>query len=281
VIQALKDGLREKGLVDGETIRIDWRVVQDRKELPTIASEFVARKVDLIIAGGTEAVVAAMAETKTIPIVMTNSGDAVGTGLVTSLAKPGGNVTGLTQISPVLSAKRVELLKEAVPKLSRLAVLWHPNHPNTPRMYAAVEATAPKLGVRLLSLAVRDSNELAGAFRAAVGGRANALLVLRDPFMVRNQERVVQLATEHRLPAMFESRNFIRAGGLMLYGPRLEDLYRRAAGYVSKVLEGADPANLPVEQPVTFEFVINQKAADAIGLVLPEALVLQATEVVR
>ncbi|MFN2564983.1 MAG: ABC transporter substrate-binding protein [Gemmatimonadaceae bacterium] len=280
-IQALKDGLREQGYVEGQTINVDWRVARNRDELPAIASEFVGRKVDLIIAGGTEAVQAAMQKTKAIPIVMTNSGDPVGAGLVASLAKPGGNVTGLTQISPVLTAKRVELLKEAVPELSRLGVLWYPDHPTTRRTFAEVEAAAPQLGLRLQSLEVRETSALPRAFRAASQARAGALMVLRDPFMVRHRQRVAQLALEHRLPAMYESRDFVDAGGLLLYGPRLEDLYRRAALHAHKVLQGANPAELPVEQPATFELVINQKTADAMRLTLPEALVLRATEVVR
>ena len=280
-IEALRDGLRQYGYVEGETITIDWRVTRDREELPGIAKEFVSNGVDLIIAGGTKAVEAAMKETSTIPIVMTNSGDAVGTGLVASLARPGGNVTGSTQISPQLSAKRVQLLTEANPGLSRLAVLWNPDHPNTPRMFREVQAAAPDFGLELISLEVLEpSPDFEAAFKEAISNQAGALLVLRDPLTIKHQQRIVDLAMDHRLPAMYETMNFVEAGGLMLYGPSFRDLYRNAATFVDKILDGADPAEMPVEHPTAFELVVNQKAADTIGVTFPESFILRTTQVV-
>ncbi len=281
-IQALREGLSDLGYVEDETIIIDWRVVRDRDELQGIAQEFVSNEVDLIIAGGTKAVKAAMKETSTIPIVMTNSGDAVGTGLVVSLARPGGTVTGSTQISPQLSGKRVQLLKEAIPDLSRLAVLWNPDHPNTPRMFREVQAAVSDFGLELISLEVRKPNpDFETAFEKAISNRADALLVLRDPLTIKHQQQIVDLAKDHRLPAMYETMNYVEAGGLMLYGPSFRDLYRNAATFADKILNGANPAEMPVEHPTTFELVVNQKAADAIGVTFPEPFLLRTTQVIR
>ena len=281
-IDALREGLRDLGYIEDETIIIDWRVVGDREELPGIAQEFVNNGVDLIIAGGTKAVKAAMKETSTIPIVMTNSGDAVGTGLVASLARPGGNVTGSTQISPQLSAKRVQLLKEAVPSLSRLAVLWNPDHPNTPRMFQEVLAAAADFGLELVSLEVPEpSPEIEGAFARAVESRVDAMLVLRDPLTIKHQQQIVDLAAANHIPAMYETMNFVDAGGLMLYGPSFQDLYRNAATFADKILRGSIPSEMPVEHPTTFELVVNQNAAEALGLAFPEPFLLRTTKVIR
>lgn len=281
-IEALREGLREHGYVEGETIMIDWRITPNREELPGIAREFVENGVDLIIAGGTKAIQAAKKETTTIPIVMTNSGDAVGTGLVASLARPGGNVTGSTQISPQLSAKRVQLLTEAIPGLSHLAVLWNPDHPNTPRMFREVQAAVPDFGLELISLEVRKPNpDFDAAFEEAISKRAGALLVLRDPLTIKHQQRIAELAMDHRLPAMYETMNFVEAGGLMLYGPSFRDLYRNAATFTDKILNGANPAEMPVQHPTTFELVVNQKAADAIGVTFPEPFLLRTTQIIR
>ena len=281
-IESLQEGLREHGYIEGETIIVDWRVTRDREELPGIAQEFVDSEVDLIIAGGTKAVKAAMKATSTIPIVMTNSGDAVGTGLVESLARPGGNVTGSTQISPQLSGKRVELLKEAIPGIGRLAVLWHPDHPNTPRMYREIESAAPDFGLEIISLEVREPDpDFEEAFATAMSNRADALLVLRDPLTIAYQQQIVDLAQQHRLPAMYETMNFLEAGGLMLYGPSFNSLYRNAATFVDKILKGTNPAEMPVEHPIAFELVFSQKAADALGLTFPEAFLIRTTQVIQ
>ena len=280
-VEALKQGLRERGYVEGSTINIEWRFAKEEAELPGMADEFVGMKVDLIIAGGTKAIQAAMAKTKTIPIVMTNSGDAVETGLIASLARPGGNVTGLTQTSPRLSGKRIELLKEAIPGLSNIAVLWHQEHPTTPLSFLEVESAGKQLGVGIQSLPVRDSNEIEGAFKAAMQNQAGAMIALRDPMTIKNQQLIVDLAAKNHLPTMYETSNFVDAGGLMLYGPSFENLYRQSAIYVDKILKGANPAEMPVEQPTEFEFVINQKAADAIGLSLPEPVLVRASRVIH
>jgi putative ABC transport system substrate-binding protein len=280
-IEALREGLRELGYVEGKTINIEWRLTKDIAELDNYAAEFVALHLDLILAGGTEATKAAMKVTSTIPIVMTNGGDAVANKLVASLARPGGNVTGLTQISPALYGKRVGLLRDTVPGLSRIAVLWYPDHPTTPRSFAEIEAAAPTIGLQVLSFPVRDASGLDGAFRAAMEGGAGAMLLLRDPFTVKYQKEIVQLAEKNRLPTMYETINYVEAGGLMLYGPSFEGLYRQSASYVDKILKGANPAEMPVQQPTTFELVLNQKAADAIGLVFQESLLVRATKVVR
>ena len=281
-IDALKKGMREHGYIEGESIQIDWKITRNRDELPGIASEFVEKKVDLIIAGGTKAVKAAMADTSPIPIVMTNSGDAVGTGLVESLARPGGNVTGSTQISPQLSAKRVQLITEAIPGISRLAILWHPDHPNTPRMFQKVEEAVVAFGIELISVEVREPNpDFEAAFNQAVQEGSGALLVLRDPLTVKHQQQIVDLAAKHRLPAMYETINFVEAGGLMLYGPSFDDLYRNSATFMDKILKGANPAEMPVEHPTTFDLVVNQKAAEMIGLTFPEEFLLRTTHVIR
>ena len=281
-IQALREGLSDLGYVEDETIIIDWRVARDRDELQGIAQEFVRNDVDLIIAGGTKAVKAAMKETSTIPIVMTNSGDAVGTGLVSSLARPGGTVTGSTQISPQLSAKRVQLLKEAIPDLSRLAVLWNPDHPNTPRMFREIQVAAANFGLELVSLEIQGpSPEIDRAFAQAVESRVDAALILRDPLTIKYQQQITHLAASNKIPAMYETMNFVDAGGLMLYGPSFEDLYRNAATFADKILNGANPAEMPVEHPTNFELVVNQKAAEELGLVFPESFLLRTTKLIR
>ena len=281
-IEALREGLRDLGYVEDETIIIDWRVVGDRNELPGMAKEFVANEVDLIIAGGTKSVQAAMKETSTIPIVMTNSGDAVGTGLVASLARPGGNVTGSTQISPQLSAKRVQLLKEAIPNITNLAVLWNPNHPNTPRMFREIENAMAGFGLGLVSLELlEESPDIEAAFERAVESQAGAMLVLRDPLTIKHQQEIVDLAAANSLPAMYETMNFVNAGGLMLYGPSFQDLYRNAATFIDKILRGSIPAEMPVEHPTTFDLVIHYRAAEALGLEFPEPFLLRTTKVIR
>ena len=281
-IEALREGLRDLGYVEGETIIIDWRVVSDRNELPGIAKEFVANEVDLIIAGGTKSVQAAMKETSTIPIVMTNSGDAVGTGLVASLSRPGGNVTGSTQISPQLSAKRVQLLTEAVPGLSSLAVLWNPTHPNTPRMFKEIQDAVTGFGIELVSLELQEeSPDIGAAFDRAVASQVGAMLVLRDPLTIKHQQEIVDLAAANRVPAMYETMNFVNAGGLMLYGPSFENLYKNAATFADKILRGSVPAEMPVEHPTTFDLVIHDEAAEALGLEFPEPFRLRTTKVIR
>ena len=238
-------------------------------------------QVDVIVAGGSEGIMASKKATQTIPIVMTNSGDAVQSGLVASLMRPGGNITGMTQISPELAAKRLELLQETVPGLSRVAVLWHPLHPNTPELFKETQGASQKLGLQLLSLEVKTPENFNTAFATAIQHRAEALIVLRDPFMVQHRARIADLAIESRLPAIYESRDFLEAGGLMLRGPSFWHLYRRSAYHVDKILKGANPADMPVQTPWEFEFVINLKTAKALGLTIPPTLLFQADEVIQ
>ncbi len=280
-VEALQEGLNDLGYIEGQTINIEWRLTEDKAELPGIALEFVDLNVDLIIAGGTKAIQAAMQATSTIPIVMTNTGDAVGNGLVESLASPGGNVTGLTQISPAVSGKRVEILKDTIPNLSNIGVLWYSDHPTTPKIFAEIEETAPVLGLNVVSLEVREPEEIRFAFDAAVEAGAGALITIRDPFTKKHQQMIVDLAAEHGLPAMYETQNYLDAGGLMRYGASFEDLYRRSAVYVDKIIKGANPAQMPVEQPNTFDLVINETAAAEIGLVFPKSILVRADKVTQ
>jgi len=280
-VDALREGLYELGYIEGETINIEWRVTDNPDDLDDVAAELVDLGVDLIIAGGTQAVLASREKTYTIPIVMTNSGDAVGAGLVASLARPGGTVTGLTQIAPLLSAKRVELLKEAVPDLSRIGVLWYPDHPTTPRSFAQIEAAAPQLGLEVQSLEVRTLEDFEEAFEISSKEGVGALIILRDPFTLKHRKRIAELAEANRLPIMYETKEYLEAGGLMVYGPSFTDMYRRSATYVDQILKGTSPENIPVEQPTRFELVINQRAADAILLTFPESILRRVDEVIR
>lgn len=280
-LDALRQGLLDLGYVEGQTLAIEYRFAERTDQLPALAVELIGSKVDLLIGGGSEAVRAAKDATNTLPIVMTNSGDPVAAGFVVSLARPDGNVTGLTQIAPQLAAKRLELLREAVGKLARVAVLWNPNHPVTPASFRELQAAASTLQLQLQSLEIAEPTGLAAAFEVAARGQAEALVVLRDPFTVRQMGQILELTTKGRLPTMYETRDFVDAGGLMLYGPSLADLYRRAAAYVDKILKGAKPADLPVEQPATFDLVINLKTAQGLGLTIPQSVLAQATEVIQ
>lgn len=278
-VQALEEALARLGYIEGENLRLDVRITEDEEELPTIAGEFVAAKVDLIIGGGTKAVEAAKAATDSIPIVMTNSGDPVETGLVESLARPGGNVTGLTQASPELAPKRLELVKEAFPGTTEVGVLLNPDHPSTKLSVQELRAAAPDLGLDLFTLEVTDEKAIGGAVRRGKRAGAGALIVLRDPLTVNVAEVIATAAARARLPAVYETRNFLEAGGLMLYGPDFTTLYARSARYVDKILKGADPGTLPIERPTEFELVINAKAVADLGIEIPEQVRLRAEEI--
>ena len=279
-LEGLRQGLRELGYEEGKNLTIEYRFGTN-KALPRLAAELVQLPVDVIVADGSEGIEAARQSTHTIPIVMTNSGNAVREGFVASLERPGGNITGLTQISPELAPKRLQLLKDTVPGLSQLAVLWHPLHPNTPHTFAETRAASQQFGLPLLSLEVKEPEDFDAVFATAIAHQVTALIVLRDPFMVRHRTRIAELAQQHRLPAMYETRDFLEAGGLMAYGPNLAVLYRQSASYVDKILKGAKPGDLPVQRPLTFELVINLKAARAIGLTIPQGLLVQATDVIQ
>jgi putative ABC transport system substrate-binding protein len=279
-LTGLRQGLSELGYQESQNITIAYRF-GTKEELPKLAEELVRLQVDVIVAGGSEGIMASKKATQTIPIVMTNSGDAVQSGVVASLRRSGGNITGMTQNSPELGAKRLELLQETVPGLSRVAVLWHPLHPNTPELFKETQAASQKLGLPLLSLEVKTPEDFDTAFATAIQQRAEALTVLRDPFMVQHRARIADLAIERRLPAIYETRDFLEAGGLMLYGPSFWHLYRRSAYHIDKILKGAKPADMAVQTPWEFEFVINLRTAQELGLTIPPALLFQADEVIR
>lgn len=275
-IAALREGLEELGYRDGSSMRLDVRTVDDEAQLPAIAAELVGSGADLIVAGGTRAIEAAKRATSSIPIVMTNSGDPVRTGLVQGMARPGGNVTGLTQSSPALSAKRLELLREAFPGLATVAVVCNPDHPTTKLGVEELEEAAPGLGMRLLITPVQDEGALSAAMAGAKASGAGAFVVLRDPFTIKAAQGIAAAAVANGLPAIYETRNFLDADGLMLYGPDLADLYRRSAGYVDKILRGAEPGSLPIGQPTKFELVINSTAATNLGVPIADAVRFRA-----
>ncbi len=282
-IEAFRKGLAEIGYAEGKNIAIEYRYAEGNLErLPDLAAELVRLKVDVILAaGGREVAQAAKQATTTIPVVITNVGDPVATRLVASLARPGGNITGLTSASPDLSAKRLELLKEAVPRLTRVAVLYDPTNRGNTANFKETEVAAHLLGVKLQSLEVRIPDDFAGAFNAAKTGRAGALIVLPSLLNATRRTRIVELATKSRLPTMFAEDVDVESGGLMSYGPNYPDLFRRAATYVDKILKGAKPGDLPVEQPMKFELVINLKAAKQIGLTIPPNVLARADRVIR
>ena len=280
-LEAFRRGLHEHGWLEGQNITVEYRWAEGKVErLPDLAAELVRLKVALIVVLGTQASQAVKQATNTIPIVMVVS-DAVGTSLVTSLARPGGNITGLSFLGPELSEKRLELLKEAVPGVSRVAILWHGGHPSAILAMQEMEAASHSLGVQLQSLEVRGLNDFARAFEAAAREGAPALIVLSSAFFGAERRRIVDLVTTYRLPSMFPYREDVEAGGLMSYGPSLPDLWRRASTYVDKILKGAKPADLPVEQPMRFELLINLKTAQALGLTIPPTLLFQADEVIK
>ena len=279
-IEAVTQGLRDLGYVPGQHFTVEERHADGSEErLLDFAAELVALPVDIILAAGTQAALAAKQATTTVPIVMVSS-DPVGSGLVASLARPGGNVTGVTGLAVQLAAKRLELLTAVLPGASRVAVLWNPADPPRLTEFQETQGAAEALGVRLQSLEVQEAGELAAAFAAATLEGAEALIVLGDPFTVAHRTRIVELAAQSRLPAMYRDRPFVEAGGLMGYGANPYEPYRRLATYVDKILKGARPADLPVEQPMRFDFVINATTAHALGLTIPPHVLLQATEVI-
>jgi putative tryptophan/tyrosine transport system substrate-binding protein len=279
--EAFRQGLHELGYVEGQNIVIEWRHADGKVEgLPALAAELVRVKVDVIVTGGTPALLAAKDATRTIPIVLC-IGDPVGEGFVASLARPGGNITGLSAISTDLSGKRLELLKETFPRLSRAGVLWDAADQSAAANFKETEALARALGVQVQSLEVRRPEDFESAFKAATGGRVQGLIVLRGLIITRHRTRIVALAAKNRLPAMYGDSRWVEAGGLMYYGPNINDLFRRAATYVDKILKGAKPADLPVEQPTKFELVINLKTAKALGVKIPAQLLMEADKVIE
>ena len=280
--EGFRQGLRELGYVAGHNITIEYRYGEGKFErLPGLAAELVRLNVDLVVAGGTQATSSAKQATGVIPIVMGVSADPVGNGFVASLARPGGNITGLTSLSPDLSGKRLALLKEIVPRLSRVSVLWNSVNPDNASQLREAEAAANALGVQLLPIGVRSSNEFDKAFSVINNARADVLYTLGDSLFANNRKRIVDFAAKNQLASMFSTRQAVEAGGLVSYGTDFVDLFRRAAIYVDKILKGAKPADLPIEQRTKFELVINLKTAKALGLTILPSLLLRADQVIE
>jgi len=279
---AFRQGMREHGYVDGQNVTFVERWAEGRSErFPEIIEELISLKADVILALSLPAALAAKSATTTVPIVFIAS-DPLGSGLVSSLARPAGNLTGFSlALGDEFSSKWLELLKEAVPSISRVAVLWNPVNPASSHYVTVLRDAAEKLGVRVQPQAVSDPDQFNGAFATIVAERAQALIVVVDPVTARYRERVVELAMKSRLPAMYGFREFVDAGGLIAYGVNVPHLCRRAAVYVDKIIKGANPAELPVEQPTRFELVINLKTAKALGLQIPDTLLALADEVIE
>ena len=281
--KALDEGLRELGYVEGRNVVFERRFAMGKQErLPDLAAELVRLNVDVIVTGSNPVIAAVKQATATIPVVMTVSRDPVGSGFIASLARPGGNITGLTNdAGPEIVGKYLELLKEAVPRASRVALLWNPLPPGAETYRKSVESAAVKLGLSLQAVEARGRNEFEGAFAAIARQRVDAVVVLSDPVFFTARKQVVELATKYRLPAVYHAREFVEIGGLMSYGPSLNYQFRRASVYVDKILKGAKPGDLAVEQAAKFELVINLKTAKALGLPIPPSLLLRADDVIE
>jgi putative tryptophan/tyrosine transport system substrate-binding protein len=279
---AFTQGLREQGYVEGQNAVVERRFAEGRAErISEIATELVRLKLDVIVTSTDVAIAAVKRQTQTIPIVMANSTDPVGTGFVANLARPGGNVTGLTGISPELSAKRLELLKEVVPGLSRVAIMWNPDDRGAVLDYKEAENAARSLGLQLQSVEVSRADDFDRAFSVLTTGRTEALIIIGSALAFTNRDQLASWAQKNRLPSMYGQRAYVDAGGLIAYGPSLAEQWRRAATYVGKILNGAKPGELPVEQPTQFELVINLKTAKALGLTLPPSLLRRADQVIQ
>ena len=279
---AFRQGLRAVGYVEGRNIILEERWAEGRFDrLPSLAAELVRLNLDVIVTASTPAVQAAQQATKTVPIVMTLVSDPVEDGVVTSLARPGGNVTGLSLMHPELSAKRLALLKEVVPRLSRVAVFWSPSTASYRKVLGETEIAAHALGVQLRAIEVRGPADLDSAFSAITRERAGALVVLPDALFRNQQRRILDLAARSRLPAMYWSRDLVEAGGLMAYGANFPDVFRQAANFVDKILKGGKPAELPIEQPARLELVINMKTVKALGLTIPPSILARADSVIE
>jgi ABC-type uncharacterized transport system substrate-binding protein len=283
VLEAFRQGLRELGWVEGQNIVIEYRSGEGRFDrLPELAAELVRLKVDVVVAAPTPAALAAKHATGTVPIVGVSLTDPVGLGLIASLARPGGNVTGVSySVGTDIFGKDLELLKEAVPKVRRVAVFSNPDGPSQPLTIRNIKGAAQSLGLQLQLVEARGPEDFDGAFAAMARERVGALLVVTDPVFIPHRARLVNLVAKNGLPSIFTQRADVEAGGLMSYGPDFADLYRRAATYVDKILKGAKPADLPIEQPTKFELVINLKTAKVLGLTIPPSLLGRADEVIQ
>jgi putative tryptophan/tyrosine transport system substrate-binding protein len=282
LVGPFRDGLREFGYEEGRNIAIEYRWAEGHYErFPALVAELIAQKVDVMVTAGTPATLAVKAATTSVPLVMVAVGDPVGTGIVASLGRPGGNITGLSSIAPELEGKRLELLRELIPNLSHIAVLWNPINPFHVTSLKQVRDAAALLRMRVQSVEVRASEDIDRALAAITSERPGALLILADRVFLHDRKRLMDFATQNRLPGVYAYRELVEAGGLMSFGPNYADMHRRAANYANKILKGAKPADLPVEQPTKFELFINVKAAKAIGLTIPESFLLRADEVIE
>ena len=282
LLDAFRQGLRELGYVEGQNITIEYRYAEEKRErFPDLAAGLVRLQVDVIVTFGLVATQAAKQATTTIPIVQASGGDLVLAGLVASLAQPGGNITGLSIRDVEAGGKRLELLKEAVPHASRIAVLWNTDHPSKALEWHNTQEAAQALGVTLQSVEVRRPHDFDRAFAALTEAHPDALITFVESLTIGYRQQIVDFAAQHQLPMMSGHKEFAEAGGLMTYGPSLPDLYRRAIYYVDRILKGAKPADLPVELPTKFELVINLKTAKALGIIIPPTLLFQADEVIR
>jgi putative tryptophan/tyrosine transport system substrate-binding protein len=281
-VEAFQQGLRERGYVEGQNVVVEFRVTDGSlDQLPQLAEELVRSQVDILMVPNMPAALAAKQATSTIPIVMVAISDPVGNGLVASLARPGGNITGLVAFPPEFVGKQLEFLKDVLPTVSRVAVLWNPANPTVARMVREADVAAQALGVQLHLQEARGPDAFDRAFAAMTSAHAGALLVVGDAMMLPHRRRLAELAATSHLPTMYNLREFVEAGGLLSYGTSRPDVWRRAATYVDKILKGAKPADLPVEQPMKFELVINLKTATALGLTIPPTLLFQADEVIQ
>jgi putative tryptophan/tyrosine transport system substrate-binding protein len=279
--EAFRQGMRDLGYIEGQNFVIALVDTGANSRLPDAVAELIRRNAEVIVTTGSPAVFAAKQATSTIPIVMTTGGDPVALGLIASLAHPGGNVTGLTSISNDLAAKRLDLLKETIPKLVRVGVLWNPDDPSPSISFKETESAARGFGMQLQPLRVRSPSDFEGAFKTATAKRLEALVILQTALINNQIVRIIELATKNRLPTMFGEGLQVESGGLMSYAPNSPDLFRRAATFVDKILKGRKPADLPVEQPTKFEFVINLKTAKQIGLTIPPNVLVRADKVIK
>jgi putative ABC transport system substrate-binding protein len=281
-VEAFRQGLQEHGYVETQNIVVEYRYADGKRDrLEQFAAELVKLKVDVIVTGGPIATHPASQATKTIPIVMAYEADPVATDLIASLARPGGNITGLTSLAHDLSGKRLELLKDAIPKLSRVAVFYDRTYPASSASLKELETAAQSLGVKIEPMEIRNVNDLERAFQDATNRRVGAAMMLSSPIFFTHRRRVVELASHNRLPTIHSQIEFADSGGVMVYGPNDADMYRRAATYVDKILKGAKASELPVEQPLKFDFIINLKAAKQIGLTIPPNVLARADKVIK
>jgi len=280
--QAFRQGLRELGYVEEKNLIVEYRYAEGNSErLAALAAELVRLKIEVIVTSGPPGTRAAKKATTTVPIVMAHDPDPLGSGFIASLARPGGNITGLSSLVAQLGGKRLELLRELIPKLSRVAVLGTSTNPSNVQMATEIEVAARPIGIRIQFVDVQDSKEIEGGFRAATKAHAEALFVLGNPVLNAHRTEVADLALKSRLPAVYGQPDLMAAGGLMFYGASITEMFRRAAIYVDKILKGAKPADLPVEQPTKFELIINLKTAKQIGLIIPPNVLARADKVIR